>query len=343
MEMERFKLFQRNGWFYIEDNQTGKQQSLRTRDKENALELLRARNESASNPERAKRLARAYLAEADPDYAGRDLASVYEYIIAGKSGDDARRWRTAKKDQHIQHLIKKKLIDLTGEDILSTVRAGTVSTNIYLRRAHNFALDMGWIQARILPLRLWPKVRHRPKRAITEDEHRRITAREPNAERRQYYEVLWWTGASQSDAANLTANQIDWGAVTISFCRQKLEGQEHLKPVILRIGPSLAAVLEQLPSEGKLFPYLSSVRANDRATEFRDRCKTLGITGISLHSYRYAFAERCARSGMPETIAMTALGHNSKAIFRAYSKNASPEVPALEDLETKIIPIKKVG
>lgn len=66
-----------------------------------------------------------------------------------------------------------------------------------------------------------------------------------------------------------------------------------------------------------LFPYLASVRANDRATEVHQRCQQLGITGVSLHSYRYAWAERAKSAGYPERFAQEALGHNSKAVHRA--------------------------
>ena len=51
-----------------------------------------------------------------------------------------------------------------------------------------------------------------------------------------------------------------------------------------------AAVLRGLPQSGPLFPYLRRVRAGDRSTEFKQRCVGLGITGVSLHSYRYAWA-----------------------------------------------------
>jgi integrase len=62
--------------------------------------------------------------------------------------------------------------------------------------------------------------------------------------------------------------------------------------------------LKDLPSEGLLFPYLASVRASDRATEFKQRCGRLGIKGVTLHSYRYAWAERAKASGYPERFAM---------------------------------------
>jgi integrase len=73
---------------------------------------------------------------------------------------------------------------------------------------------------------------------------------------------------------------------------------------------------------------------------FIKRLKTVGITGISLHSYRYAWAERAKTVGMPERFAQQALGHGSKAFVRAYSKNARVVVPSLEEYEAKIVPMR---
>jgi integrase len=80
-------------------------------------------------------------------------------------------------------------------------------------------------------------------------------------------------------------------------------------------------------------PTLRTVRASDRATEFKQRCESLGIHGITLHSYRYAWAERAKRAGYPERFAQEALGHNSKAVHRAYARQAKVELPSLGDYE----------
>lgn len=103
--------------------------------------------------------------------------------------------------------------------------------------------------------------------------------------------------------------------------------------MIAHLGKEAMNILKDLPSEGTLFPYLSTVRAGDRATEFSQRCKRLGIQGVTLHSYRYAWAERAKVAGMPERFAMENLGHNSKAVHRAYAKKALVKIPSLEDYE----------
>jgi len=60
------------------------------------------------------------------------------------------------------------------------------------------------------------------------------------------------------------------------------------------------------------------------------------ISGVSLHSYRYAWAERARTCGYPERFAQEALGHNSKAVHRAYARKAHVRIPTLEDYEKKL-------
>jgi integrase len=73
--------------------------------------------------------------------------------------------------------------------------------------------------------------------------------------------------------------------------------------------------------------------ANDRAAEFYRRCKLLKLSGISLHSYRYAWAERAKSAGYPERFAQEALGHSSRAVHQAYARKAVVLVPPLEHYE----------
>ncbi|HTB84136.1 MAG TPA: tyrosine-type recombinase/integrase [Candidatus Sulfotelmatobacter sp.] len=151
-----------------------------------------------------------------------------------------------------------------------------------------------------------------------------------NAERKAFYQLLWHLGGSQGDIASLKGEDVDWENGTVSFSRKKTG-----VPVIVRLGKEALDILRDPPAEGLLFPYLASVRAGDRATEFRSRCRQLGIQGVTLHSYRYAWAERAKTAGMPERFAMENLGHNSKAVHRAYAKKALVKIPSLEDYEKK--------
>ena len=69
-----------------------------------------------------------------------------------------------------------------------------------------------------------------------------------------------------------------------------------------------------LPRSGPLFPKLKSMREAHRSTEFRRACRRLKLCGITLHSYRYSWAERARSCGYPERFAQEALGHQSKAL-----------------------------
>jgi integrase len=187
---------------------------------------------------------------------------------------------------------------------------------------------MNWLPWPLIPKRLWPEVRFQPKRAITFEEHQLIIQREKNSERRNFYELCWHLGGSQSDVANLKAEDVDWPNQTIAYARQKTGSL-----AMIHFGEDIEAILRRLPSAGPLFPYLQSVRAGDRATEFKQRCEGLGIKGVSLHSYRYAWAERAKQCGYPERFAQEALGHNSKAVHRAYARKAKVKLPSLESYE----------
>jgi integrase len=217
------------------------------------------------------------------------------------------------------------------EHFLRVLESGTVSTNVFLRRMHNFALDMTWLPWPVIAKKQWPPVRYKAKRAITAEEHARIIEREHNPELRAFYELCWHLGGSQSDVANLRAEDIDWQRHAISYRRKKTN-----QVAILQFGPQLSEKLRELPQKGLLFPTLATIHEKHRAQEFRRRCNGLGIKGVTLHSYRYAWAERAKTAGYPERFAMAALGHNSQAVHRAYAKNAKLELPSLESFEAEI-------
>lgn len=66
------------------------------------------------------------------------------------------------------------------------------------------------------------------------------------------------------------------------------------------------------------------MRAGDRATEFRQRCRQLGIKGVTLHSYRYAWAERAKAVRLPGTLRPGGAG-NSKTMHReGFDETSTP-------------------
>jgi integrase len=336
---QKYRMFRRGSVYWIQDNVTRKQESLGTKNRFEAQRLFAARNEAHRQPIINMQIARAYLLVGDPEATKRTWQSVMKEIVKLKQDETHRRWQTAIKDKAFDSIRDLPLIETRAEHFLRTMESGKVSTNIYLRRIHNFALGMNWLPVPVIPKRMWPDFKFKDKRAITLDEHTRIVTREPNAERRAFYELAWQIGASQSDIAFLEAENVDRQNSVISYERKKTG-----ELAFIRFGKEVERILNVLPHHGPLFPYLRSVRAGDRATEFKQRCVGLGIHGVSLHSYRYAWAERARKAGYPERFAQEALGHNSKAVHRAYARKAKVIVPALEvyehqNAENAIIPL----
>ena len=322
------------GVFYLKNKITGQQTSLKTSDKHEAQRILQAHNETESQPHFNLSLARVYLNGADPKLATRTWQDVMDNIITKKADQTLKRWETAIKDKNFGCIRNLNVCETRPEHFDQALADGKVSTNVYLRRIHNHALGMEWLLKSVIPRLQWPKPVFKSKRAITAEEHAAIILREQNPERRDFYELLWHTGAAQSDGACLLAEDIDWEDRTICFTRKKLKSRgTNLKPTLFRFSAEIEALLKRRPAAGPLFPYLCTVRAGDRATEFKQRCDGLKISGVSLHCYRYAWAERALKCGFPERFAQQALGHNSKAVHRAYAKHAEVTVPSLADWE----------
>jgi integrase len=328
---QQFRLYRRDGGiYYIHNDKTGKQRSLGTRDRVEASALFAAETQSHRQAHLNLRLARTYLAATDPMVSKRTWQNAMEELAKMKHGATLERWKRAIKDKAFNSIRELPILETQAEHFLKVLNTGKVSTNVFLRRVHNFALDMGWLPWPIIVKRQWPEIRFKEKRAITYEEHRLILEREKNSERKAYYRLAWHLGASQSDLANLHTEDVDWQTHIISFVRKKTA-----TVCIMRFDEDIAQILRDLPGEGPLFPYLRTVRAGDRATEFKQRCNGLGIKGVSLHSYRYAWAERAKAAGYPERYAQVNLGHNSKAMTRSYSRKATVELPSLSEYERR--------
>jgi len=318
-------LFKRGIRYYAEDAQTGKQTSLHTSDQSEADRLLAAMNEAANKNSLALAVGQVYLKAIDSALMTRTWAEVIKVMADRGKEETQARTRRAFESASFDHIRHKVIHETASNDFLEVLNDKRRSTIHYLKLLQSMAVNLGWLTGRvILPKHCWPKIAAKSKRGITWDEHKRIIAVEKNAERRLYYEVLWEIGSSQSDAAKLTRQNICDGVLV--YIREKTGTQASI-----RIGTRLKSILKQLPRTGLLFPRIATLNSVARSAEFNRRCRLLGITGISLHSYRYAWAERAFSLGYPERFAQAALGHESRAIHQAYARKAKVCCPSLDD------------
>jgi len=146
----------RGGTFYCIDKSTGKRSSLKTSDPEEARQLVAAKNQAERQPTLNIHLARAYLAGADQSLSTRTWRQAVEALIETKLPSTKHRWCTAAKDKAFAPLLPRLIVDTPAELLLQVMRAGTVSTNIYLRRLHNYCVDMNWLPWPLIPKRQWP-------------------------------------------------------------------------------------------------------------------------------------------------------------------------------------------
>ena len=330
---DRYRLTRRGGRYYAVDRHNRARKSLNTDDIDIARRILVARNDAACQTNLNLALGRTYLSAHDPTIMTRTWQDVMDdFCQRGKEQTMSRRER-AMRGAPFVFLKSKKLLETTPDDLRHALSLGGTGANLFLRCIHNLALGLGWLPAAIIPRKLWPEPKLKPRRGITIAEHERIIQSEQNIERRHYYQLLWEIGAAQSDAALMTADNIDWQNRVLTYQRQKTG-----EWACIQIGKRLEALLKILPSHGHLFPRISQIAPAHRSAEFCRRCRVARVSGVSLHSYRYAWAQRARASGYPLRWAQNALGHNSKAVHLAYAQGVVAICPSLEDYEGRQSP-----
>jgi hypothetical protein len=336
-----YRLFIRGSTWYCVNSETGKQESLRTKDREEAQKLCQAKNDALKNPMLNLALGRAYLAAHNPKLVTRTWQDVMdEAARIGNADSSLLRKAKAVKSKAMDLIRNKRLSQTTSDDIFAVIKAGGNYDNRFLRYLHNFAVKAGWLAWPILPPKAWPPVKTKSKRGITREEHEQILKVEPIQEWRSYLELLWEIGSAQTDASLLTADCIDWTNKTIAYQRKKLgNGSE---PAVMAIGSRLEKLLKSLPDSGPLFPRIAQMTEKSRAVHFAKRCRAAqlvdeeGMPVVTLHCYRYAWSERGATAGYPERWAKAALGHKSSVVHHGYAKKAKVVCPSLEEYEIRL-------
>jgi len=270
------------GVFYLKHKITGEQKSLKTNDKIEAQRILQAHNEAKCQPHFNLSLARVYLNGADPKLATRTWQEVMENIVTKKTDETRRRWEVAIKDRNFDYIRNLRVAETRPEHFDRALADGKVSTNVYLRRIHNHALGMEWLLKSVIPRLQWPKPVFKDKRAITAEEHTAIVQREQNKERRDFYELLWYTGASQTDAACLMAEDVDWNSRTISY------------PALRRFAKrALCSCVDQPYEDTKVF--LLSYASAFAQKPCGQRASNMGNSAFEIHCFmliHWQFVER---------------------------------------------------
>src|SRR5579871_6483470 len=157
--MKRYRLIYRGirATYYSVDTQTNKRESLATSSQTKAQRLIDAKNEAVLHVEMNLQIAQVYLQHGDPTLAKRTWQEVMEAMTPLKTGPTLIRWDRAIRDSAFDSLRGLKLMETNAAHFLKVLKIGTVSTNMFLRRIHNFAVGMHWLPWPVLPKLQWPR------------------------------------------------------------------------------------------------------------------------------------------------------------------------------------------
>jgi hypothetical protein len=154
----KYWLCKRKEIFFSFDSITGKRESLHTGDREAAKQIIRAKNDAATQPAINISIAKAYLIGTDPKLVERTWAFVIQEFCAVKKDSSRLRRERAIKSAAFNFIRNKRLVETTADDFQNVLKSGGVFTQHTLRCLHNLALGMGWILAPVIPPKLWPRI-----------------------------------------------------------------------------------------------------------------------------------------------------------------------------------------
>jgi len=219
---QRYRLYRRKngGRYYIHDDVTGKQESLGTSDRAIAVRLFHSKSEAVQQPAVNLQIARAYLAASDPQIATRTGSSSWTRWSNSKGRDPAP---LADRHQGQGVQLDPASADFGNEAGKLFARARNrksfdqciFAAHPQLRPGHDMAAVAGHRETAMAESSVQRQTRHHW------EEHQAIVTRELNPERKAFYKLAWHMGASQSDLANLEAENIDWEHNVISFARKR--------------------------------------------------------------------------------------------------------------------------
>jgi hypothetical protein len=126
----RYRVFRR-GWgtYYCEDLLTKKQETLKTRDKNEAFRLVAAKNETEEAPAFSLHLARVYWKAGDPAAATRAWQFVMDEMGKLKKGATHERWLRAVKDKAFDSIRNLPIIETRPEHLLRVLEEGKAGRN----------------------------------------------------------------------------------------------------------------------------------------------------------------------------------------------------------------------
>ena len=187
-----YRLFKRsNGIYYVENNQTGKQSSLKTRDRREAEQLLNAHNQDSSQTQLNREIGLTFIKSSDPELANRTWQKVFDAVCSNCEQLNPEEGGYTERTDVIRH---KPLIETTSDDPLRLLKPLGSFDNRHLKLAQNYAgnrLD----RSTSCRVSSGPRLRLSLKELLPLRSMSELFQQSKMPSRKAFYELLWWTGA----------------------------------------------------------------------------------------------------------------------------------------------------
>lgn len=151
--MLRYRIYRKESRFYYSfDKETGKRESLETKDRHEALELVQAKNRADREPTLNLHLARTFLAASNPETLSRTWQTVFDEIVKTKTGATQDRWLRASADAEFlissevvcRDLHKVSIYKRSMRSIIFLFRCGQVSRCV-MDNIHKIAIKRSYV------------------------------------------------------------------------------------------------------------------------------------------------------------------------------------------------------
>jgi hypothetical protein len=109
---DRFRLIQRGlrgGTFYCVDSQTGKRQSLSTKDAAEAAQLVLAKNQAVQQPALNLQMAKAFLAASDDELGKRSWQDAIDALVDTKHNSTKARFKSKEEAEGMKKNIEQRV------------------------------------------------------------------------------------------------------------------------------------------------------------------------------------------------------------------------------------------
>ncbi|MEP6662930.1 MAG: hypothetical protein ABJC04_04615, partial [Verrucomicrobiota bacterium] len=121
----RYRLIRRGirgGTFYCVDTKTGKRNSLGSASKDEAQQIIAAKNQAERQPVLNLQIAKAYLAGSDNGMNTRTWQQAIVELTDTKQGENKERWLRVAKDKALAPLLPRIIVETQGEHLLNVLR-----------------------------------------------------------------------------------------------------------------------------------------------------------------------------------------------------------------------------